>query len=193
MPAIQNYFWDSCVFSAFLQDEQSAYDIGSIQTFLEDAKAGNAKIYCSTLSSGEVLPSHIKDGGSFEAFMEDYEGAVIPISPEPNVMTMSGRFRDLPYSKGGSTNRRLSTPDAIILATAVHLIEVYEVSINAFHTFDGGGKKDLDGNKSIPILGYDTWCEGFSAEQTLIANKIITMNRCKPIHPAPRLPNVDAV
>ncbi len=188
MPEPKNYFWDSCVFSAFLQDEQNAYDLNSIQSFLEDAKAGEAKIYCSTLSSGEVLPSFIKDGGSFEAFMEDYEGAVIPISPEPNVMTMSGRLRDLPYSKGGSNNRRLSTPDAIILSTAIHLIEVYEVRIDAFHTFDGGGKKDLDGNRSIPILGYETWCEGFSNDQMIIAGKIIGLNRCKPIHPAPRLP-----
>ncbi len=191
MPEPINYFWDSCVFSAFLQDEHEAYDLGSIQSFLEDAQAGRAKIYCSTLSSGEVLPSHIKDGGSFEEFMEDYEGAVIPISPEPNVMTMSGRFRDLPYAKGVSTNRRLSTPDAIILATAIHVSEVYEVPIAAFHTFDGGGKKDLDGNRAIPILGYETWCEGFSEPQMLIANKIVAMNRCRPIHPAPRLPNVD--
>ena len=74
--------------------------------------------------------------------MADYEGAVVPQDADPNIMTLSGRLRDLPYKKGDSNNRRLSTPDAIILATAIHLRDVYGVAFTAFHTFDGGGKKD---------------------------------------------------
>ncbi|MCK1329101.1 hypothetical protein IVB57_12080 [Bradyrhizobium sp. CW9] len=188
--SFQNVFWDSCVFSAYLMDEQAAYDIPSIESFLEDAKQGRLKIYASTISSAEVLPSQMKAAASFEDFMADFEGAIVPIEPNPNVMTLSGRFRDLPYRKGTSTNRRLSTPDAIMLATAVHLVEGYSVQLDCIHTFDGGGKKDLDGNRSIPLLGYETWCEGFSPEQLALANKIIQIERCKPVYPAPELPLV---
>jgi hypothetical protein len=169
-------------------DEQAAYDIPSIESFLEDAKQGRLKIYASTISSAEVLPSQMKTAASFEAFMEDFEGAIVPVDPSPIVMTLSGRLRDLPYRKGTSVNRRLSTPDAIILATAVHLVEGYGVKLDCIHTFDGGGKKDLDGNRSIPILGYETWCEGFSPHQQAIADKVIRIPRCKPSHPAPKLP-----
>ena len=185
--AADNYFWDSCVFSAYLRNETATYDIPSIETYLEDAK-GKAIIYCSSLSSAEVLPSHITNGGTFEDFMADYEGAVVPQDPDPNIMKLSGQFRDLPYKKGNSDQRRLSTPDAIILATAVHLRDSYGVAFTAFHTYDGGGKKDIDGNKSIPLLGYETWCEGFDANQQAIASKITNLNRCRPIHPAPKLP-----
>lgn len=190
MTAPENYFWDSCVFSAYLRDEKEAYDIPSIEAYLASAKDGKIRIYCSSISSGEVLPSHIKGGGTFDDFIADYEGVVIPHDADPNVMRMCGRFRDLPYKKGESMNRRLATPDAIILATAVHLRDAYGVNFVAFHTFDGGGKKDLDGNRSIPILGYETWCEGFVPEQMAIANQIIGLNRCKPIHPAPQIPGI---
>jgi len=81
---------------------------------------GTAKItiYCSTISSAEVLPSQIKNGGTFEDFMADYEGAVVPQDADPNIMKLSGQLRDLPYKKGNSDQRRLSTPDAIILAVS---------------------------------------------------------------------------
>lgn len=184
----ENVFWDSCVFSAYLMDEQDAYDVPSIENFLEDAKQGKLKIYASTISSAEVLPSQMKAAASFEAFMEDFEGAIVPIEPNPIVMTLSGRLRDLPYKKGTSVNRRLSTPDAIMLATAVHLVEGYGVNLDCIHTFDGGGKKDLDGNRSIPILGYETCCEGFTPEQLALADKVIRIPRLKPAYPAPRLP-----
>ena len=184
----ENVFWDSCVFSAYLMDEQEAYDVPSIESFLEDAKQGKLKIYASTISSAEVLPSQMKAASSFEAFMDDFEGAIIPIEPNPIVMTLSGRLRDLPYRKGASVNRRLSTPDAIMLATAIHLIEGYRVKLDCLHTFDGGGKKDLDGNRSIPILGYETWCEGLSPDQQAVADKVIHIPRCKPVYPTPELP-----
>jgi len=38
--AAENYFWDSCIFSAYLRDEREAYDIPSIEAFLDDARDG---------------------------------------------------------------------------------------------------------------------------------------------------------
>lgn len=184
-----NLFWDSCVFAAFLRDETHAYDIDSIEQYLAEAKEGKFLIYSSTMSSAEVLPSHLKKSavGSFEDFLEDFKGAIIPIDPNPNIMTLSGLLRDLPYKKGDSTKRRLGTPDAVMLATAIHLRDAHGIAITAFHTFDKGRKKDLEGNNSIPIIGYETWCEGFTPIQTAIAQKVIDLHRIEPVHPEPHL------
>ena len=133
-------FWDSCVLTAYLKDESDIYDVVSISHYLEDARKGKATIYCSTLSAAEVLPSYLKAAPSFDEFMDDYIGAIVMIDPSPNVMSFAGQLRDLPYKKGNSFKRRLSTPDAIMLATAVHIREAYSVTLDYFHTYDGGGK-----------------------------------------------------
>lgn len=180
-----NLFWDSGVFTAYLCDQKDAYDVASIEKYLAEAKAGEVRIYTSTMASAEVLPSRLTKVGSFEEFLADFHGAVTTIDPTPNVMRLSGRLRDLPYRKGKSTSRRLSTPDAIILATAIHLRDDYKVQIDAFHTFDGGGRKDIEGHGSIPMLGYEDWCEGFDPDQLKYARQVIDLPREKPIHPAP--------
>lgn len=189
MTQTQNYFWDSCVFAAFLRDETSAYDIDSIEQYLEEARDGKCLIYSSTMSSAEVLPSHLKTGavGSFEEFLEDFKGAIIPIDPNPNIMTLSGALRDLPYKKGASTRRRLGTPDAVMLATAIHIQEAHRVSLTCFHTFDKGKKKDAEGTGSVPLIGYETWCEGFTPTQMALAKRVIDIKRIEPIHPQPHL------
>lgn len=185
-----NFFWDSCVFSAYLRDETHAYDIDSITQFLQEARSGDITIYTSTMSLVEILPSHMKKAESFEEFVEDYQGAVVLVDPSPVVMTLAGRLRDLPYRKGKSLNRRLSASDAIMLATALHLERDYGTRLTAFHTFDGGGKKDIEGSRAIPLLGYESWCEGFDAAQSALVEPLMQMNRCKPVHPKPRLPHV---
>lgn len=182
-------FWDSCVFAAFLRDEHDAYDIDSIEQYLQEAKEGKFRIFSSTLSSAEVLPSQLKNPAiaSFEDFLADFSGAIIPVDPNPNVMALSGLLRDLPYKKGTSTKRRLTTPDAVMLASAIHLQEAHGVRLQAFHTFDKGRKKDAEGNNTIPMIGYEEWCEGFSPIQMAVANKVISLNRTQPIHPSPAL------
>lgn len=184
---VSNLFWDSGVFTAFLCDQKDAYDVASIAKYLEEAKAGEVKIFTSTIASAEVLPGQLVRVGTFEEFLQDFHGAVTPIDPTPNVMRLSGSLRDLPYKKGKSANRRLGTPDAIILATAIHLQDDYGIKLDAFHTFDGGGKKDADGHGAIPMLGFETWCEGFNSGQAALAARVIALPRKRPIHPNPGL------
>ena len=185
-----NLFWDSCVFYAFLRDERAAYDVDSIQQYLQEAKQGNHRIYTSSLVSAEVIPSAIvKPGiGSFLDFVDDFQGAIIIVDTTPNVMHTAGRLKDLPYKKGNSPGRRLSTPDAIMLASCLALKEAMGVQVDFFHTFDDGKKRGLEG-KMVPIISYEDWCEGFSPEQMVVANRLIELNRRRPIHPTPRLFN----
>lgn len=174
-------------------DETHAYDVRSIKQYLSDAQSGKVTIYMSSISAVEILPSKLKKSNSFEDFMDDYQGVIVLSDPGPNVMTLAGRLRDLPYKKGNSEKRRLSTPDAIILATAVHLQEALNVKLDCFHTFDRGKQKSSDGKKAIPIIGYEQWCEGFDVDQRALSEKVTGMNRCEPTHPEPTMDLVQAV
>lgn len=168
---------------AYLKDEAEAYDVDSLSQYLEDAVAGKLRIYTSTISSAEVLPSKIKKGfGTFEEFLSDLDGVVVPIDASPNIMQLAGQLRDLPYAKAESKRRVLSTPDSIILATALHIQEAYKERIDAIHSYDSGKKG------GVPILGLEDWCEGFSAPQTALVQRVLNIPRKAPHHPEPRLP-----
>lgn len=173
-------------------DESHAYDVPSIEQYLIDAQNGRVAIYMSSISAAEILPSKLKRSGSFEEFMDDYNGLIFAIDPTPNVMALAGRLRDLPYKKGISERRRLSTPDAIILATAIYIQEALNVKLDCLHTFDRGRQRGSDGKKAIPIIGYEEWCDGFSGDQAALSGKVTSIKRCDPKHPQPSMNLVQA-
>lgn len=185
-------FWDSCVFMAYLRDERAAYDVGSIEQYIAEAKAGRHRIYTSSIVFAEVLPSLIvkPEIGTFQDFVDDLQGAVVIIDASPNVMHLAGRLRDLPYNKSNSRGRRLATPDAIMLASGVYLVEALGVKLDYFHTYDDGKTRGPDG-RSVPMLSYKDWCQGFTTEQMQVAKGVIELNRQRPIHPTPNLPGHD--
>jgi predicted nucleic acid-binding protein len=184
-----NFFWDSCVFIAFLRDEQAIYDVQSIAQYLEETRQGQHKLYTSSLVFAEVLPSSLtnREVGSFQDFVNDFQGAIIIVDASPIVTQIAGRLRDLPYRKGTSPGRRLATPDAIMLASCLYLVDAVGVRVNAFHTFDNGRRRGPDG-RSVPLLSYHEWCEGFTPEQMRVAAPVIGLDRRRPLHPSPKLP-----
>ena len=182
---IKNYFWDSCCFIAYLNDETDFYDVPSLEQFIDDAKTGKALIHTSTIALAEVRPSFMKKRsiGSFVEFMDDLNGAVVLTDPSPNIMTMAGLYKDLKYTKSNSRGRNLSTPDAIMLATCIHLADDAGVDIDCFHTYDNGKKRGEEG-RAVPLLTYQEWCQTFSENE--FAARIIKLPRLAPIHPEPR-------
>lgn len=180
-------FWDSCVFTAYFSNNVKAYDIESIEQYIEDARRGDVNIYTCSVALAEVVPSAFKGGkhDSFTAFLKDFRGSVRLIDLNPNVMLMAGRLKDLSYQKSGG-KRKLGTGDAIMLAACVHAIENYKIHIDAFHTFDAGKKRGLDGGKGMPLLGYEEWCADLDGEEAVLAGKVIAINRCMPVHSSPR-------
>src|SRR4051794_26197064 len=74
-----------------------------------------------------------------------------------------------------------------MLASAVHLVQAFSVNLDHFHTYDDGKKRGPDG-RSVPLLSYQDWCEGFTADQMRLAKPVVDLDRCRPIHPNPRLP-----
>lgn len=179
-----NLFWDSCVFNAFLYDEKEIYDVDSIIQFLDEARQRKFKIYTSSIILTEIAASKIKVRGVGSAmdFINDLMGACVVIDASVNILNLAGQLRDMPYKKHQSGKRKLTTGDAIMLASALYLDEAYGVSLSAFHTFDDGGKKG-----EVPLLSYHEWCEGFSGVQLTLARRVIDLPRMKPVHPAPKL------
>lgn len=183
-----NLFWDSCVFVAYFSDNRSAYDIDSIEQYIDDARKGSVDIYTCSIALAEIVPSSFKGGNyaTFMQFQKDLRGSVKLIDLNPNVMLLAGRLKDLKYAKSGG-ERKLGTGDAVMLAACIHAIENYKIDIDAFHTFDAGKKRGLDGGKGMPLLGFEEWCSSFTGEDAMLAGKVINLNRCKPVHPSPKL------
>ena len=184
---MSNFFWDSCVFYAYL-DDQTTLDNSGIEQFLHEAQHGKHRLYASSLVLAEVVPSAIRKSGigTFQSFINDLQDAITIVTPSPDVMHRAALLKDLPYKKGTSKGRRLSTTDAIMLASCLEIKEAWGVNIDAFHTFDDGKKRGLEG-KMVPLLSFHEWCEGFTQDHSEIADPVIQLSRCKPDHPAPYL------
>ena len=184
---MSNLFWDSCVFYAYLNSQSPLY-IHDIEQYLNEARNGQHRLYVSSLVLAEVVPSAItRQGvGTFQDFVDDLQSAVTIVTPSPDVMHRAALLKDLPYKKGTSKGRRLSTTDAIMLASCIEIVETWNLNVDAFHTFDDGKKRGLEG-KMVPLLSYQEWCEGFTDEQLNVVEQVIQLNRCKPKHPAPSM------
>lgn len=156
-------FWDTCVFGAHLYDDRAQYGVlvDHIRQYLREAEAGKWRILTSSIVFAEIAFSKVKKGapGTIEDLVSDMNAFCLVIDPNPNIMMLASRLRDIPYRKGKSTNRRLSVPDAIMLATALYS-QQYCTDFQGFHTFDRGGSKG-----QIPIIGYEEWLEGVTGEK----------------------------
>ena len=182
-----NLFWESCVFYAYF-DSQTTHDVSGIEQYLHEARKGEHRLFTSTMVLAEVIPSAItrNDIGTFQDFLDDLQGAVTVVTPSPDVMHHAAILKDLPYQKRDSKVRRLGTPDAILLASCLEIVKEWGIEIDAFHTFDDGKKRGPLG-KMVPLLSFQDWCAGFTAEQLQIVQPVIQLSRCKPEHPAPQL------
>lgn len=178
-------FWDTCVFGAHLYGDKAQYGatVDHIEQFLREAQDGKWKIVTSSVLFAEIAFSKVKKGapGKLEDLVADLSSACLIIEPNPNIMILAGKLRDIPYRKGKSEKRVLSVPDAIMLATAIYGQEYFS-DFRGFFTFDAGGAK-----RSIPLIGYEDWLEGISGPKRQVADQVVRMNRLRPEHPTPEL------
>ncbi|MCF6367246.1 type II toxin-antitoxin system VapC family toxin [Rhizobium halophilum] len=187
MSSPASYYWDTCVFIAHLNDERSSKGqiIDHISQHLKDAQAGRTKIYSSSITIAEITQKSLVAAGigTFDDFLRDFGGSVIPISPDPEMMALASHLRSLLYSDG-TTFRKLATPDAIHLATAIMLPETYGVTLNEFHTFDEGKRRGA-GDKGLPLIGMEHWIEDCKDDPWI--KKALSLARKRPEHPTPEL------
>lgn len=184
--AAENYFWDSCVFIAYLNDDSPAYDTASLAKFISETQEKNGcRIFTSSIALAEISPKRLKNSAqdSFQEFLRDFRGSISVIDAGPFININAGLLKDVPYKKQDSNKRILTTGDAIMLATAIEIEETYGVSLNAFHTFDNGRGKGNPEGRGVPLLDYHLWLEDVT--RTEIVDRAVSLNRCRPIHRQP--------
>jgi len=129
------YYWDTCLFLAWIQDEErKPGEMDGVREIIDRSKRRDCRIMTSVITSVEVLQSKIPAGVDtmFTGLMKRVERVGI----EAKVARMAHDIRDF-YHKNG---QKLLTPDALHLATAI----LYRA--NEFHTFDEDDLIPLSGN-----------------------------------------------
>src|SRR6266436_1874998 len=127
------YYWDSCLFLAWIQDEERpSGEMDGVREVIERSKRRECRIVTSVLTSVEVLDSRLPVG--LKTLFYGLMKRITRLGTDTKVAAIAHDLRDHYTARsaefGGKT---LSTPDAIHLATAI----IYRVT--EFHTFDRDG------------------------------------------------------
>jgi predicted nucleic acid-binding protein len=135
------YYWDTCLFLAWLNDEQrKTGEMDGVREIVARHKRREVRLCTSVITSVEVLESKIPAG--LAPLFLDLMKRITRIATDPKVAAIAHGLRDH-YAKAGG--KMLTTPDAIHLATAI-LFRVDE-----FHTFDNDGSAKTLG--LLPLSG----------------------------------------
>lgn len=194
MAEYEHLYWDSCVFYRYLTGVPPEL-VDDIHRFVEDAKKGIRKIYCSTIGLAEIRQSALKrkNFGTITEFFDDLRKAVDLVDPNPNIMTMAGRLKDCTsVNPAGDTNakpRVIGTADAIHLSTCLFIRDAMNVRGIVFHTFDDGKGSTWEG-RCVPLLSFEKWFP--EKGRPACIEQVCGLDRCKPLHPNPSLFNIAA-
>jgi predicted nucleic acid-binding protein len=140
-------YWDSSVFIAWLKDEQRpAGEMDGVAESVEAVESGSVLLVTSVLTRTEVfeadLPAEVRDLYSALLKRRNVQLADVDL----RITTLSRKLREFYRRQSAQDGKAgLTTPDAIHLATAIHL------KVDEFYTFDDGKKGgrsllSLDGN-----------------------------------------------
>lgn len=144
------YYWDTAPLIAWITDEKrtDASEMSGLAEVVEMIERGHAVLMTSVLWRAEVLDLHLT-AMQRRRLDASFDGqSVIELQIDSRIMDLSSQIRSFHgASKKKETIKKISTPDAIHLASAIH----YNAS--EFHTFDGkrtgknnGGLLTLNGN-----------------------------------------------
>lgn len=142
------YYWDTCLFIAWLKNEKrDPGQMEGLQEAVDEFESDEAVIVTTIITKQEVLPGSLskEQQEEFSNILKRKNMVVVEVTPPINDLSI--KIRDFYYRSGRSTTT-ISVPDAIHLATAI----IYKVDV--FQTFDGaagGGLLQYDGN----IAGHD--------------------------------------
>ncbi len=142
------YYWDSCLFLAWLKDETTRKpgEMDGVREFVDKLRKGQISIITSTMTYVEVTTAKLPIGVT--TLLEDVfkKRNLQKIAVDIKIAKLARDLRDY-YSLRASehNNKTLSSPDAVHLATAI----LYKV--DEFHTFD---EKNRNGTLGlIPLSG----------------------------------------
>lgn len=167
-------------------------NFADIARFLNEARSGKWQIFYSTISLAEFRSDHFAGSpyGGIREFFEDMGSACIPIDPTPNIMIGVSELRSAQSvnpGRPGKESRVISTPDAIVMMSAIFARDAMGVEDIILHTTDEGKGVNWAG-RCIPILGFEDWYP--EAIRTDRVKQVCSLAREKPIHPEPLLEGI---
>ena len=126
------YYWDSCVYCAWLHEEAAYAEwLPAIKAIVQDNKEMKNIIVTSAITLLEVLNLDDKQKKKFHDSF--YYGVNQLAEVERPIVDKAKLYREWQLSTR-TNSKVLQTPDAVHLATAT----IYNA--DEFHTFDDGGK-----------------------------------------------------
>lgn len=139
------YYWDTCLFLAWLNDEQRPTgEMDGVREFIVRCKRREVRVMTSTLTAVEVLACKMPVG--FGHLFTGLMKRVSRVGVCTKVASLAHDLRDYYTSRPNEYDgKSLTVPDAIHLATAI----MYRA--NEFHTFDNDGSRKSLG--LIPLSG----------------------------------------
>jgi hypothetical protein len=161
-------------------------DLSVVKEYLSQASERNCEIYVSTLSRVEITPNLRPKPFTLEKIdriWRDLEGSVTVVSPNPEIMRYASVLRCVPYEKTGSKDRNLGAGDSVLLATALWLQDM-GVDLKYFHTNDKGKRKNSEGSKDVPLIGFAEWVaeplESLEDELRSVVERICNLTPSQP-------------
>jgi predicted nucleic acid-binding protein len=135
------YYWDTCLFLAWLKDEaRNSGEMDGVREVIDRSKKRDCRLMTSVLTSIEVLQAKIPAG------MDTMFGGLLKRMTRVGIDTKVAQLAHDIRNHYAKENRNIKTPDAIHLATAI-LNRADE-----FHTFDDkliGLSGDVAGHRLV--------------------------------------------
>jgi len=142
------YYWDTCIFLAWLKDEQTRKpgEMDAIKDVLEKFKRREIGLMTSTLTITEISVAKVSSGTY--TLLDDVmqRPNFSRISVDIRVAKLARDLRDF-YLTPNSTAKTLTVPDSIHVASAI----LYRAT--EMHTFDGNDSNKYNSLGLLPLSG----------------------------------------
>jgi predicted nucleic acid-binding protein len=126
--------WDSCAFISLLTGEnRTPEEMKKLYEIENMVNQGRCVVFTSTVAIVEVLDCHLTPEQAVK-----FKGLIG--NPDTPFLSVDTRVAQLAHDIRSFYAGKISTPDSIFLATAIH----YEAA--AFHTYDGSSKRRREGD-----------------------------------------------
>ena len=169
-PKFARVYWDSCIFIAWLTGEpRPQIELDGLREAVEQASRGEARVVVSRIFETEVLVDAMP--GQVKALLQKFlrQDSVEVIDLEPPILQLATEIRTYYRieKQRGTSSFVPSMADSLHLATAINR------KVDAFYTFDRGGKDkasllSLDRN----VAGYPLAIHSPPATQLTLAGVV---------------------
>jgi predicted nucleic acid-binding protein len=124
------YYWDACIFLAWLQDERPPRrkpgEMEGLAEIVDEVERGDAVVVTSALTQTEVLSADFTEEQKTRFDRAFQRPSCVVVNVDQRIARLASEIRDRFRGEG----KRIQTPDAVHMASALI------VGADALHTFD---------------------------------------------------------